>query len=1150
MPPKRTTKATADVTLPDDLLTYPFITLPPAGDGAEKQGSNDTVNVHAATDNVAGFVKESATAAAVAGGSGLSVEEKSQDHQAPTVVADDFLEDDEDEELEIDIAKEDAFRLRYTAILLIPMVLSQEIKATIAAVRLLMTKVWSPSLTENAGVTANIQEMSPGYVAKTRFCRLHISFLDERYAHHIKFHVFEISDSPGILQAATQYFTDLFGTDGRTSAEKWKPHARRKLDAEVAAGLAADWTEAEVKQAFKALADGKSPGKDGLPKELFERHWDVLGKEFLRMAQSFAASASNPASIKEAVTILLHKKGEKDNLDNYRPITLLNFTYKVLARVVANRMKPHLHNVISAEQYGFIPGRRISYAIGVVADVIEAVKKGNKDWYMLLVDFRKAFDSVSRSFLFSVLREMGFPERFVGWVEGLHNDTGTSLLINGWLGEAVDVKSGEAERRKLGLCNKANQRLAYVGYTDDTTLFLEGKRQIARAEKLLAWFAGLSGLQTNKSKSVILPIGHNIGRRPDTLGGFKWAKADEAGRVLGVWVTPSGSSEPTWKRAFEKIIVELIKWKALFLTIAARVVIINCYITSRISYQAQVYPPTEEIWKKLMKLIHNFLTGNNASAEKGFVLWNWGLLTTPKADGGLGALDPAILLACLAARRIGCLLLEENGKKIEEILLKAAGLPLGEDTFLAHERLLKHWPGDNERWLRTCETFMKSPIADTGMSRSREEVAQERVVFNRKLLLNGTNPVGRQKEAKGLWEMQLGDLVTAQQDGVVVIKDIDTLERELHSRDSARLALKALDAAPQEWKAMLTPETRDEGAESEGQNSSGIRGGREHAAATIFRSAVFTNGQLSFLKQLRESWATPDAPQAKTAENLKSRKIFVRVNRSLLVIVSSYSVSDRVNTHFQHVLHSNSCYRVSRCWRVSRVTLTPRVSKVRRHNATEALLSILGVRVEEVEERTKGRKQSGGWCPQHARSNATEYSLRYTLVLTGPATAPKRIALYQRQQQQPVITVPLPPLACAQPAPSVWHCSGAPASPPLPTAPLAALLAAASAGTAGGNTAASTAGGATAGGNTASGTPASGTSCIGFSAAVVGAGSSSIGALTRAKAFYAETPLPRSTTSSSLLAPLNPSNWHNHGGSRIPSSQGGSSTASTAGRGE
>ncbi|CAI5502889.1 unnamed protein product [Closterium sp. Naga37s-1] len=105
--------------------------------------------------------------------------------------------------------------------------------------------------------------------------------------------------------------------------------------------------------------------------------------------------------------------------------------------------------------------------------------------------------------------------------------------------------------------------------------------------------------------------------------------------------------------------------------------------------------------------------------------------------------------------------------------------------------------------------------------------------------------------------------------------------------------------------------------------------------------------------------------------------------------------------------------------------------------------------------------------------------------------------------------IPLSPLACAQPAPSVWHCSGEPASPPLPAAPLAALLVVASAGTAGGATAGgaiaggATAGGATTGGSTASGTPASGTSDIGFSAPVVASRSSSIGALSQSKAFYA-----------------------------------------------
>ncbi|CAI5949663.1 unnamed protein product [Closterium sp. NIES-64] len=168
MPPKgRSTKATVDVTLPDDLSTEPIVTNAPAdGETGEKASSNA---VSTLSDKIAVTTPAMTTAAdAVPGSSGLTVEEKSQTNQVSVASVEEFLEDDLDEDLEIDIAKEEAFRLRFTANLLIPMVLSQEIKAIIAAVRLLMTKVWSSSLTENAGVTANIQEMTPGYTASLR----------------------------------------------------------------------------------------------------------------------------------------------------------------------------------------------------------------------------------------------------------------------------------------------------------------------------------------------------------------------------------------------------------------------------------------------------------------------------------------------------------------------------------------------------------------------------------------------------------------------------------------------------------------------------------------------------------------------------------------------------------------------------------------------------------------------------------------------------------------------------------------------------------------------------------------------------------------------------------------------------------------------
>ncbi|CAI5484927.1 unnamed protein product [Closterium sp. Yama58-4] len=385
-----------------------------------------------------------------------------------------------------------------------------------------------------------------------------------------------------ILQAASSYFRNIFGADHPVEGAEWNFNPARRLDERVAEKLTADWSEQEVKKAFAAMARNKSPGSDGLPKELFEAHWDLLGESFMVMAKSFESSASLPAEVKEAVTILLHKKGDKEQLNNYRPITLLNFTYKVLARVVADRMKSVLHMVISPEQYGFIPGRRLSDAVALVADIIEGAKNGKKDWYLLLVDFQKAFDSVSREFLFSVLEKMGFPERLVGWVKGLHEGTTTKLLINGWLGDGVDVVSGvrqgcplapylflcaveplalEVERRGLGL-EKEGHRLGYLGYADDTTLVLQGREQIGQAEVLLDRFEKASGLATNKSKSVVLPLGDNIGAMDNGAGGFKWAGADEAERLLGVWVTPSGNGLPTWEKTWSRVSEKLTKWHA------------------------------------------------------------------------------------------------------------------------------------------------------------------------------------------------------------------------------------------------------------------------------------------------------------------------------------------------------------------------------------------------------------------------------------------------------------------------------------------------------------------------------------------------------------------------------------------------------------
>ncbi|CAI7755270.1 unnamed protein product [Closterium sp. NIES-54] len=433
------------------------------------------------------------------------------------------------------------------------------------------------------------------------------------------------------------------------------------------------------------------------------------------------------------------------------------------------------------------------------------------------------------------------------------------MLVNGWMGAGIDVVSGvrqgcplapylflcaveplvqKVEKEQLGL-DIAGQRLTYIGYADDTTLALQGKEQIAEAEVILDELERQFGLATNKAKMVILSLGANLGR--DDGGAFKWAKPKDAERLLGGWVTPDGSGLPTWEKAMDDIKKRLGLWRQKFLTEKARGSVANSYIQPVMIFQAQVYPPPATVWREVEKMIHNFVSGNKATTERVFLVWSTELLYTLRQDGGLGVHDPNVTLACLAARRVGLMMTEVNQLK-RGLMVRAADLPLGLDTLTAHDRLLWNWEGRSQRWRQTCELFMKSPISVRTVEVTWAEIAKERIVFNRAIMVGTTTLVGGQKAAGELWDWTLGDLVVRQHDGASRLKTMEELTEELGGKGPARLALRAFIAAPTEWmEELLTPCT----------NSAvwGTMGGTKPPCIPILE-----DGEVISLKRMREQW--------------------------------------------------------------------------------------------------------------------------------------------------------------------------------------------------------------------------------------------------------------------------------------------------------
>lgn len=156
-------------------------------------------------------------------------------------------------------------------------------------------------------------------------------------------------------------------------------------------------TLAELHSALKASARGKKPGSDGLPYEFYAQSWDLLGPELLAVLQeSFQAqlAPSLPASMTQGVITLLYKgKGSRSSLDSYRPITLLNSDYKLLAKALATRFGPALQHVVDPTQTAFVPGRWIGDNVLCHLEEVEYLQQSGQPGCMVFLDFQQGIRS-------------------------------------------------------------------------------------------------------------------------------------------------------------------------------------------------------------------------------------------------------------------------------------------------------------------------------------------------------------------------------------------------------------------------------------------------------------------------------------------------------------------------------------------------------------------------------------------------------------------------------------------------------------------------------------------------------------------------------------------------------------------------------------
>ena len=165
----------------------------------------------------------------------------------------------------------------------------------------------------------------------------------------------------------------------------------------------------EIKKILFAMPTDKSPGPDGFTAEFYKSTWDIIGSEFILAVQSFFVKGFLPKGVNSTILALIPKKLETKEMKDYRPISCCNVIYKVISKIIANRLKLVLPKFIAGNQSAFVHERLLIENLLLATELVKDYHKDSISGRCAIkIDISKAFDSVQWSFIRTVLLSLIF----------------------------------------------------------------------------------------------------------------------------------------------------------------------------------------------------------------------------------------------------------------------------------------------------------------------------------------------------------------------------------------------------------------------------------------------------------------------------------------------------------------------------------------------------------------------------------------------------------------------------------------------------------------------------------------------------------------------------------------------------------------------
>ncbi|GJV96872.1 RNA-directed DNA polymerase, eukaryota, reverse transcriptase zinc-binding domain protein [Tanacetum coccineum] len=389
---------------------------------------------------------------------------------------------------------------------------------------------------------------------------------------------------------------------------------------------------------------------------------DPVQKDVFEAVDYFFMYGEIPNGCNSNFIALIPKILDANMVKDFRPISLIGSLYKIIAKILANRLVGVLGDLVNEVQSAFVADRQILDGPFILDEVLQWCRRKKKHALIFKVDFEKAFDSVRWDFVDDVLNKFGFGERWRTWIQSCLRSSRGSILVNGSPTEEFQFFRGLKQGDPLspflfilimeslhisfqrvvdaglftGIKINSMVNLSHLFYADDAIFLGQwSELNIDSLVRVLDCFFRASGLRINMCKSKIMGVNVEDGMVKNAASKLGCLVLKTPFTYLGTKVGGNMSRKQAWKEVVDKVLSRLSRWKMKLLSIGGRLTLLKSVLGSMPIFHMSIFKVPSSILKSLESIRSRFFNGQDPKSNKAsWVKWN--KVLTPKDKGGLG----------------------------------------------------------------------------------------------------------------------------------------------------------------------------------------------------------------------------------------------------------------------------------------------------------------------------------------------------------------------------------------------------------------------------------------------------------------------------------------------------------------------------------